>query len=397
VIGLGANREAAVNSRTWGRLSGTLAASAVAACLTTAAALAQQGAIGTGGIKGFVHDSAGLGIVGVEILLAGSMTRFETDENGRFVLSKVPAGPLSLRFRRLGYRPDTVDLMVMAGQTLPLDVAIGRVALGLAPVVVRARETLTGWRVGFYDRRDQGAGHFLTKEDLEKRNPSMLTDMFRMIPGVQVRSVGSSMLRQVRFRGGRCAPLTWLDGAPLNAGEFDLDALSPRSIEAMEVYSGPASVPLQFQSSRNLATSCGAIIIWSREGELKPRQRKGAVSAAAQLAKLVDNRSVLTAAEVDVPAHQHPERPVRPQYPVSLFDAGIPGSVMAEFVVDPSGTVNMDTFSVVFASTQAFTEAVERALRDALYVPAQRKGYPVAQVVQHEFKFVPDSSQIRKK
>src|SRR5262245_4283384 len=64
----------------------------VAVCLTIARAGAQSGAIGTGGIKGFIHDSAGIGIVGAEITLVGGSQRWETDEHGRFELAKVPAG-----------------------------------------------------------------------------------------------------------------------------------------------------------------------------------------------------------------------------------------------------------------------------------------------------------------
>ena len=378
--------------------SGGFAGVAVLAlCLTSHVGIAQQGAIGTGGIKGTVHDSTGMGVVGVEITLAGSTFRAETDDRGIFILGKVPAGPLSIQFRRLGFRPDTIDLMVMAGQTIPLEVRLNRAAIQLAPIVVHGREALTGWRAGFYERMSHGGGHFLTRQDIESRNPSMLTDMFRSIPGARVMSVGIGFQRVVRFRGEKCAPITWLDGAPLAAGEFDLDALSPRSIEAMEIYAGPASVPLQFQTDRNLASSCGAILIWSREGELRAKKPKIALSPAAQIAKMVDTKSVFTAQEVDAPAHQDSTRLLHPGYPAALFDSGVPGSVLAEFVVDASGAVNLDTFSVVYSTNPLFTDAVQRALRDAVYVPALRKGYPVMQVVQHEFQFVPDPSVAKRK
>jgi hypothetical protein len=380
------------------RISGAVMVAAFAACLTSTAASAQMGAIGTGGIKGFVHDSIGLGIVGVEITMPGALLRAETDDRGRFELAKIPAGPLSIRLRRLGFRPDTLDLMIMAGETMPLEIRIDRVAIALAPVVVMGRAALTGWRAGFYERRDHGNGHFFTRDEIEKRNPSFLTDMFRTVPGAKVVNLRSGFQRVIRFRGNRmdCAPLTWLDGSPLGAGEFDLDALSPRSIEAMEIYSGPATVPAQFMSSRGIASACGSIIIWSREGELRPKKRKSTISAATEIAQLVDSRKVFVSSEVDVPAHQDSLRAIRPMYPDALFDAGIGGSVMAEFVVDGLGQVNLDTYSVVFATNPAFSDAVQRALKDAVYVPAIRKGYPVMQVVQHEFKFLPDSTHRRR-
>jgi hypothetical protein len=367
--------------------------------LTSRAIGAQVGAVGTGGIKGLIHDSLGIGIAGVEITLDAGTRAFETDEQGKFELQKVPAGPLSLRIRRLGFRPDTIDLMVLAGQVIPLEVRINRLALVLAPVVVRGRESLTGWRAGFYDRKEHGGGHFYTSTDIDNRNPANMSDFFRTVPGARVESTNSGFTKVIRFRGAQrnCWPLVWLDGSPLGAGEFDLDNLNPRSIEALEVYAGPATVPAQFQSVRGTAYNCGTILVWSKEGELRPRQRKANVSAASQLAKLVDQKKVFTAGEVDVPAHQDSLRLFRPAYPDGLYDAGVGGAVLAEFIVDAVGQVNLDTFSVVYATNPAFTESVQRALKDAVYVPAIRKGYPVMQVVQHEFKFVPDSTRVSRR
>jgi TonB-dependent receptor-like protein/carboxypeptidase family protein len=367
--------------------------------LTSRAIGAQAGAVGTGGIKGQIHDSLGIGIAGVEITLDAGTRAFETDEQGKFELQKVPAGPLSIRLRRIGFRPDTIDLMVLAGQVIPLEVRIRRLAIALAPVFIRGREALTGWRAGFYDRKDRGGGHFYTATDIDKRNPPNMTDFFRTVPGARVEPTNGGFTKIIRFRGAsrNCWPLVWLDGSPLGAGEFDLDNLNPRSIEAMEVYAGPASVPAQYQSVRGTAYNCGTILIWSKEGELRPRQRKANVSAAAQIAKLVDQKKVFTANEVDVPAHQDSLRLFRPAYPDGLYDAGIGGAVFAEFVVDGVGQVNLDTFSVVYTTNPAFTESVQRALKDAVYIPAILKGYPVMQVVQHEFKFVPDSTRISRR
>jgi hypothetical protein len=358
---------------------------------------AQEGFMGTGGIKGTVRDSTGQSLIGVRVLLPGSTLMIETDDSGQFHLAKVRPGMLSLRFMRLGYSPDTIDLMILAGKTVPLEVTLARLALQLSPVVISGRAELTGWRRDFYQRREQGGGHFFTREDIDKRNPGHLTDMFRTIPGVTIRpSPGGVVQNQVRFRGARgCAPLTWLDGAPLSSGEFDLDALSPRSIEAVEVYPG-SIVPARFAVGPGIGPrTCGAIVIWSREGQRAPPKRTSTVSPTAELASLVENRQIYTAAQVDVTARQDTTRPVRPLYPDPLLDAQIGGSVMVEFIVTPMGDVDSDRIGIVFASHPAFVDAVRHALATAVYVPATRGGYPVHQVVQHEFRFVPDSSRKR--
>lgn len=358
---------------------------------------AQEGALGTGGLKGIVRDSMGLGIVGVEVTFPNSSLRAETDEKGEFVLAKVTPGILSMRFRRLGFRPDTVELMILAGKSVPLDVTLARLAVDLAPVVVVGRATLTGWRAGFYQRRGLGTGFFFTKDDIEKRNPGMMTDMFRSIPGAHVEPSRGIIQNRIRFRSCRTAPLTWLDGSPLAAGEFDLDAISPRSIEAVEVYAGAAMAPPQYRVSPAISSACGTILLWSREGEARAKRRKGNVSAATELAQRVEKREVYTSKTVDVAARADQSKLPKPAYPNALFEAGIGGSVMAEYVVDAAGQVDLDSFSLVFATHPSFVDAVRDVLKDFQYTPAIVKGYPVAQVVQHEFKFVPDQQQVVKK
>ena len=370
----------------------------VMALLIAADAGAQQGVLGTGGIRGLVRDSMGQAIIGAQVTIPGTTLVIESDDSGRFELAKVRPGMMSLRFRRLGYQPDTVELLVLAGKTIPLDVTLSRLAVALTPVIISGRAELTGWRAGFYQRKTVGSGHFFTREDIDRRNPSMMSDMFRMIPGVTIMPSQGMIRNQLRFRGARgCAPLTWLDGAPLSAGEFDIDALSPRSIEAFEVYTGTI-VPPRFSVAPGIGPrTCGVIVIWSREGEKRPkRPSPNAKSAASELVKLVDERQIFTAAQVDISARQDSLRPVRPAYPDALYEAQVSGSVMVEFIVTATGEVDHDRISVVFATHPGFVDPVRRALEDAVYVPAIRGGYPVHQVVQHEFQFVPEANRRRR-
>lgn len=370
----------------------------LAAFFVGASAGAQEGILGTGGIRGLVRDSTGQAIIGVQVTMPGTALVVESDDSGRFELAKVRPGMLALRFRRLGFQPDTVELLVLAGRTIPLDITLSRAMVTLSPIIITGRAELTGWRAGFYQRRDVGAGHFFTREDIDKRNPGQMSDMFRMIPGVTVQPSMGMIRNQLRFRGNRgCAPLTWLDGSPLASGEFDIDNLSPRSIEAFEVYTG-SIVPPRFSVAPGIGPrTCGAIIIWSREGQ-RPVKRPApnAVSTASQIAKLVDDRQLFTAAQVDITARQDSTRPVKPSYPDALYEAQVSGSVMVEFIVTASGEVDPDRISVVFATHPGFVDPVRRALEDAIYVPAIRGGFPVHQVVQHEFVFVPDANRRRK-
>lgn len=358
---------------------------------------AQRGEVGTGGINGMVKDSLGNPVVGAQITVGGTALRVETDERGEFRLAKALPGETSLRIRRIGYKPDTVRLNVLAGETHPVNITLARLAVELDPLVVYGRRNVVGRLAGFYERLSRGMGHFMTREQIEKRNPMNMTDLFRMIPGARVESRGFAN-QAVRFRNSRQPPLVWLDGTPLYAGEFDLNSVDPRSFEGIEIYAGPASVPAEFLGNRSMSSAGGTIILWSRQGELRPKKRKkDELSPAAQIQQMVEARMVFTANEVDAPASPDSSDLIRPVYPDSLFDYAVPGKVLVEFVVDSRGDVNMDTFSVVTTTHPAFGEAVRRAVKDQRYRPARRGTNAVQQVVQQPFDFVPDSNAVRRR
>ena len=349
--------------------------------------LAAQASTPTGVIVAIVRDTSHAAIAGAELLLAGSTVHGFTDDAGTVRLAPVGAGPARLTVRRLGFRPATVDVTVSAGEPVSATVQLVQVAQQLQPVIVRGTASAYGDQMeGFYNRRSHRLGHFITRSDIEQAQPSRLTDMFRRIPGIRLGSTGL-IQDAVRMRGETsCAPLVWIDGAPAAAAEFDIDAIVPESVEAIEVYSGLAEAPAQFMPPLDVK-ACGIIVIWSRHGEpgeKKPRDRV----TPAQLADMVASARIYTADEVDIPAHRDTSARVAPVYPEALFLAGTGGSVRAEFVVDTTGDVAMDTFSAISSTNPLFTASVRRAVAGAQYVPAMLAGHRVRQVVHQPFTFV---------
>jgi hypothetical protein len=210
-------------------------------CIATVTALGTAGALaaqtsatsspGTGVVRGTVTTTSGGPIGGAYLRLSlpnrGSTTSVESDEDGKFNAVGVPAGPAWLVARRIGYRPDSVQVTVNAGETVESTVHLERIAVELDRVQVIGRRDVTGPMAGFYKRMGQGAGRFFTASDIDRRNASRMSDMFRMIPGMRIESRGFQSA--IRMRGSRCAPLVWLDAQPLFAGEVDLDAFDPRT------------------------------------------------------------------------------------------------------------------------------------------------------------------------
>jgi TonB family protein len=111
---------------------------------------------------------------------------------------------------------------------------------------------------------------------------------------------------------------------------------------------------------------------------------------------MVASLKVYTPDQVDIPARGDSLSRPQPQYPEALLFTGVPGQVLAEFVVDTLGHVELDTFGVISSTNPKFTEAVQRALPDWAYAPAMLQGRRVRQLVQQPFSFVVDSSVLKR-
>lgn len=118
-------------------------------------------------------------------------------------------------------------------------------------------------RGGYYDRRAAGVGRMIEREEILRRRPSSLTDLFRGMPGIIV-DAGDIRLQSIRDR--TCWPTLVLDDVPLRMrGErlgFRLDGIiKPEFIEAIEIHRRTTGLPSRY-GGRN--SPCGVILIWSR-------------------------------------------------------------------------------------------------------------------------------------
>ena len=338
----------------------------------------------TGGIVGHIADTANARIAGAQVSIAGVRGRAETGVDGAFRMSGVPAGSQLLIARRIGFRPESVLVTVRQGVIAEVAVRMRATPQQMTPVVVDGgRVRPTGRLRAFNERRLQGLGHYFTAADIERRNPAVITDLLRMLPGVRInRQNGQSV---VTFRGQRCPPLIWVDGAPATAGYLDPDVFSPGSLAGIEVYMGVATVPAELMWVRGQG-SCGVIALWTAVPEPTGR-RRGRVVTAQELANLVATLKLYTAEQVDTPVAADTAYPIAPVFPDSMLRAGVPGRTVVEFVVDTAGRPDMETFGAIVSTDPIFTEAARRAIGAARFVPAVLAGTRVRQLVQLPITF----------
>ena len=92
--------------------------------------------------------------------------------------------------------------------------------------------------------------------------------------------------------------------------------------------------------------------------------------------------------QVDKPALLVPGKSF-PAYPESLRASNIAGDVLAQFVVDTTGTPEIASFKALKTSDPLFAQAIKDALPSMHFTPAERGGVKVRQLVQMPFTFEP--------
>lgn len=201
-----------------------------------------------------------------------------SDAEGNFLLSGVPSGFFRLRAARIGYaRAVTPYWRIEPGEILTVTIRLHPDAVLLAPLEITARaRSRSPVLSNFYQRLERRVGGvFITREEIERSNAGLVTDLLRMVPGVEIDGGGGqhdrvvTMVRAIpvtSFANG-CPVQIYLDGILATRGATDrvsLDELAtPNVLEGIEVFRGLATVPPEFLSPE---ARCGVIALWTRRG-----------------------------------------------------------------------------------------------------------------------------------
>ncbi|HSU15313.1 TonB-dependent receptor plug domain-containing protein [Longimicrobium sp.] len=232
---------------------------------------AQQGAGESRFLVVHVTDSAtGTGVADAEVWVGG--TRVSTDSAGNALL------PLrhdreTVVVRRIGYGDARRE--VAAGPA-SVDVALEPSPVALNGVSASSRRMpMSPPLQRFYARMEHGRGSFLTREQIDRRKPRRLTDLFREIPGVRVASTSRgdrlvmtgatpAMYRvDPRWEAGDCPVQYYLDGVSYQPDFAGVpNDVRPDEVEGIEVYRRLSEVPVEF---RRPGAECGVVVIWLKE------------------------------------------------------------------------------------------------------------------------------------
>ncbi len=260
----------------------------------------------TGTVRGRVTDNSTQQPIAGAIIAVGNRST-QTRDDGRFTIGGIAAGSDLLRVKMIGYVQINHPVMVTAGDTSVVDLALTAQAIGLSEVVV------TGYgqqRAGNITGAVTAVGdsQFNTGRVI---SPQMLIQ--NKVAGVQVvdnNDPGGGL--SIRIRGATSVnassePLYVVDGVPLgngaggglSAGRDPLNYLNPNDIESVTVLRDASAAAIYGSNAAN-----GVVLITTKTGgtHQKPQFEYTSSASASSVTRLP---SLMNAAQFAAALNQY--------------------------------------------------------------------------------------------
>jgi len=227
---------------------------------------AAQSSAARGVVDGVVTDTNLVALGSATISILGSDVHVATGANGRFRIVGLRGGNYILAVHHVGYVPVAVARTVAERDTLRPSFTMRKITTALDTMIVTAK-AVTQRLSEFEDRRRAGVGYFITGDEIERRNAVYVADIIRTVPSVAI-DERQEMFKQVAIstRDG-CRFNVYVDGMPLHGERGGTNLMNlppPKEFAGIEIYSGPATIPLQYKLS---VGNCGVILFWTKRGE----------------------------------------------------------------------------------------------------------------------------------
>jgi TonB-dependent starch-binding outer membrane protein SusC len=218
-----------------------------------------------GTIRGRVTDeSTQLPLQGATVRVGSQNT--QTQANGVYLLTGIPAGADTLRVSMIGYAPVARPVTVSAGEALDVNIGLAPQATELAELVV----------VGYGEQRQgnvTGALTNVTSQEFNKGRVITPTELIQnKVAGVQVvENTEPGGRTSIRIRGGTSTtasnePLYVIDGLPVssevNTGRDPLNFLNPDDIASMTVLRDAGAAAIYGTNAAN-----GVVLITTKRGQ----------------------------------------------------------------------------------------------------------------------------------
>jgi iron complex outermembrane receptor protein len=244
----------------------------------------------TGTVRGRITDEATQQpISGATVAIGARATQTQAD--GRYTLSGVPAGTYTVRSRMIGYAQATREVTVSDGQTVDADFALTGQAINLSEVVV------TGYGE---QRKGDITGSVTQVTDSQFNTGRVISPQLLIqskVAGVQVvdnNEPGGGL--SIKIRGATSVnasgePLYVIDGVPvgtgagggLSAGRDPLNFLPPADVQDVTVLRDASAAAIYGSNAAN-----GVVLITTKSGKGRSGFEYSSSASASSVTRLPD-------------------------------------------------------------------------------------------------------------
>lgn len=247
------------------------------------------------------RDSTGAPVAEADVIISDLGLMGSTDAGGQFRIPGVTPGMHTIQVRKIGF--SFVEQRIDFGtEGVERTLTMSRITtLDSVKVTSRYSPNDEAMRL-FEENKKLGLGKFFTREDLEKARGRAMVDLLSQLPGTKTLSAQGGLGYILSNRGTKsmsepcqarlqdhpaadtarsntrsarsaprvcttaCFPHVFLDGMDISPGEVpNINRFTPDQLEAIEVYSGAAQVPPEY--NRLNKSYCGVIVLHTRRGK----------------------------------------------------------------------------------------------------------------------------------
>lgn len=235
-----------------------------------------------GTVTGSVVEGGSLRpLAGVQVHIPGSSVGTLTNAAGRYILSNVPAGQVTIRAQMIGFGTEESTVTLSSGESVALNFELTQEALALDEVIVTGTPGGTERRAigNAVSRIAAGSALEIAPNSDAQQIMAFKSPGVSVLPAQgEVGSGGAIRIRGSSTLGLSSAPVVYIDGIRMNSdfggppreggGNMSrINDINPRDIESIEIIKGPAAATLY-----GTEASAGVIQIITKGGfEGEPR------------------------------------------------------------------------------------------------------------------------------
>ncbi len=232
-------------------------------------------------VVGVFDETSGDPVADVEVADVLTGLKSLTTTTGTVSLLFLPEGASLVRFRKLGYEPQTMTIAISPADTQPITVVL-KPAVTLPTVVVKdsaSPKHLSPLLQTFEDHRKTHMGQYITEDVFRKNDNMTMANLLSRLGGIEVINIASrSMLVSSRTpcKGGalancrrpNCFVTIYTDGIKTFDSTMpgtsvpDVSHMSAMDYSAAEFYPGGGALP---DGVSPTSAQCGTLMLYTRQ------------------------------------------------------------------------------------------------------------------------------------